>query len=126
MSRVEIGVAIKCGLRLSYDQYDGLRNLLSYDFDQTASRHVLKQDSKTGLTFATSAHDINNSSFRFRISGFANQSKNQILDGRSNETARSQGQRQGKLAHSSSCNRGTDESSWNPTGEWEIAHSSGC
>ena len=51
LANIEIGVAIKCGLRLSYDQYDGLRNLLSFQFDETKSRHGPKVDSKTGLLF---------------------------------------------------------------------------
>ena len=36
----EVGVAMKCGLRLSYDQYDGVRFLLSHEIDAVSNHHV--------------------------------------------------------------------------------------
>ena len=36
----EVGVAMKCGLRLSYDQYDGVRFLLSHEIDSISNHHV--------------------------------------------------------------------------------------
>ena len=31
---------MKCGLRLSYDQYDGVRYMLSHEIDEIRNRHV--------------------------------------------------------------------------------------
>ena len=48
MSSVEIGAAIKCGLKLTYDQYDGLRNLLSFSFDEVTRRNRVKEVGRSG------------------------------------------------------------------------------
>ena len=51
MTSIEIGVAIKCGLRLTYDQYDGLRNILAYDFDDAQNKPKVEPISGTVFTF---------------------------------------------------------------------------
>ena len=37
---IETAVAIKHGLKLTYDQYEGLRQLLSYDLNEAERRQV--------------------------------------------------------------------------------------
>ena len=38
ISSVEFGVAIKSGMRLTYDQYDGIRHLLSFEYNEAARK----------------------------------------------------------------------------------------
>ena len=37
---IDFGVMIKCGLKLTFDQYDGLRYALSHCYDEGRQRHV--------------------------------------------------------------------------------------
>ena len=39
ISSVEFGVAIKSGMRLTYDQYDGIRHLLSFEYNEAARKY---------------------------------------------------------------------------------------
>ena len=50
LSSIETGVAIKSGLKLTYDQYDGLRNILSFSLDDGLKRHVPKRVAKSGYS----------------------------------------------------------------------------
>ena len=36
----EVGVALKCGLRLSYEQYEGIRFMLSHEIDPATNTHI--------------------------------------------------------------------------------------
>ena len=48
ISSIDIGVGLKCGFKLTYDQYDGIRNLLSFEFDALLQRHRPKVEPKSG------------------------------------------------------------------------------
>ena len=83
MASIDVGVAIKCGLRLTYDQYDGLRNLLAYDLVDTHNKPKVEPTSgyfgKHLCVFSRSV------TCRLSISSVANGSTNQTLDGFTNE-----------------------------------------
>ena len=49
MSSIDVGAAIKCAFKLTYDQYDGIRNILSHEFDEAAKRHRPKHEPKSGM-----------------------------------------------------------------------------
>ena len=36
----EVGVAMKCGLRLSFEQYNGVRFMLSHEIDHVTNTHI--------------------------------------------------------------------------------------
>ena len=46
---IDTSVAIKCGLKLTDDQYEGLRRLISYKFNSETGRHEIKIEAQTGI-----------------------------------------------------------------------------
>ena len=49
MDSIDFAAALKFGLRLTYDQYDGVRYALSHQFDSTRNRHVQRSIAHTGV-----------------------------------------------------------------------------